>query len=160
MSEYKSPWTFVIDTDGKAWVGNFEREMCAYCTGMIGQCEKGIEEANEFFNDFNLVGEEESPFFERVDCYVMDDSGCGRPASIYPGWKESAPGKTIYTGVAIFFYENPTDELISIMKERAYKFAEERPDQEKCGWIEKIEKINITGFRLIEQVVSETENAV
>lgn len=154
MSNYKAPWTFVIDTDGKAWVGNFERELCAYCTGMIGECEKGIEEANEFFNDFDLVGEEESLFFEKVNCYVMDEQGCGRPASI---WK--TPGNKRYSGVAIFFNKKPTDELISIMKERAYKFAEERPDRKKYEEM-KIEKINITGFRLIGQTVTEKESAV
>ncbi|KKL47922.1 hypothetical protein LCGC14_2330690 [marine sediment metagenome] len=153
MSEYAFAWAFLVDTDGKAWVGNFERELCAYCTGLVGGCEKGEEEAYLFQSDFGLESDEESPFFEKVNCYVMDDVGCGRPAAIW-----ISPGDKRYAAVAIFFYEKPTDELISIIKERAYKFAEERPDREK--YEEKIEKINITGFRLIEQTVTEKESAV
>ena len=37
-------YLFVIDTD--SYSGNFEREMCAYCTGQIGDCEVGIEHAD------------------------------------------------------------------------------------------------------------------
>lgn len=160
MSEYNAPWTFVIDTDGKAWVGNFERELCAYCTGMIGECGKGSDEAEQFFLDFNILSEDESPFVEAVN-YVMDDGGCERPVAIYPGGKGETPGKTTHTAVAIFFHEKPTDELIAIMKERAYRFAKERPDGEKFKDLGiRDEIINITGFRLIEQIVSKNESRI
>jgi hypothetical protein len=32
---------FVVDTD--TYAGNFEREMCAYITGQVGECEVGEE---------------------------------------------------------------------------------------------------------------------
>ena len=36
-------YLFVIDTD--IYAGNFERQMCAYITGQIGECEVGKENA-------------------------------------------------------------------------------------------------------------------
>ena len=159
MSEYKFDWAFIIETDGKAWVGNFERPMCAYCTGMVGQCDVGEEEAHLFFTDFGIESnpyDEGGPFEEYVNCNVMDDQGGARPAGI---WK--FPDKSGFTAVAIFFNEKPTDEQISIIKERAYKFAEERPDRKKYSTMtDKPEKINITGFRLIQQTVTEKEYVI
>ncbi|KKK83825.1 hypothetical protein LCGC14_2789530, partial [marine sediment metagenome] len=32
-------WIFIIDTD--SYAGNFEREMCAYITGRVGECGVG-----------------------------------------------------------------------------------------------------------------------
>jgi hypothetical protein len=32
-------YVFIIDTE--QYAGNFEREMCAYCTGILGDCEVG-----------------------------------------------------------------------------------------------------------------------
>ena len=39
-------YTIIIDTD--EYSGNFEREMCAYCTGQVGECEVGEEEQAVF----------------------------------------------------------------------------------------------------------------
>jgi hypothetical protein len=33
-------WLFIVDTD--SYAGNFERCMCAYMTGQIGECEVGL----------------------------------------------------------------------------------------------------------------------
>ena len=38
-----SAYEFIIDTE--QYSGNFERELCAYMTGQIGGCEKGLEDA-------------------------------------------------------------------------------------------------------------------
>ena len=43
-------WGFIIDTD--QYAGNFERELCAWTTGQIGECEVGKEYS--FVN--NLIG--------------------------------------------------------------------------------------------------------
>ena len=36
---------FIVDTD--SYAGNFEREMCAYMTGHIGECSVGEEYASD-----------------------------------------------------------------------------------------------------------------
>lgn len=43
-----SEYMVVIDAD--KYVGNFEREMTAYCVGAIGKCEVGEEYAEEILH--------------------------------------------------------------------------------------------------------------
>lgn len=142
-SLYCAPWIFVIDTD--QYAGNFERAMCAYCTGQIGECEVGSE-----FIDAKIA----SIFEDFVDCYVMDDHGCGRPTSIWPtGDPERKERKPAYNSVAIFFYQRPTSKQIDTMKVRAKEFAENRPDEEEMSWVKEKHPMEIKGFHLIYQSV-------
>lgn len=70
---------FVIDTD--TYAGNFERQLCAYITGVIGECEQGDREAEEFRKEHpDLVEQMEYELIRQVP----DDHGCRRPVSIYP----------------------------------------------------------------------------
>lgn len=152
-SAFAAPWVFIIDTD--QYAGNFEREMCAYCTGMIGQCEVGEAMLPFFEKDFEIDPDkfyEDNPFMEYVDIWVMDDHGCGRPASIWNGPSGGC------NSVAIFFQQEPTEELIKIMKERSSDFAKNRPDQKEYQKSSK--PMNILGFRMLKQVVTTTETTV
>jgi len=153
-SAFAAPWVFIIDTD--QYAGNFEREMCAYCTGTVGQCEVGEEMTILFGEDFNLVADnwdEDNPFMDYVDEWVMDDNGCGRPTSI---WR--SPSGDGCNSVAIFFQQEPTEELIKIMKERSSDFAKNRPDRKEY-W-EGDKPMKILGFRLLKQEVTTTELSV
>jgi len=70
---------FVIDTN--MYAGNFEREMCAYMTGQLGECGVGEEEAAAFEEEFD------EDLRERMDDLIgseCDDRGCTRPVKIYP----------------------------------------------------------------------------
>lgn len=79
-----APWLFVIDTENYA--GNFERELCAYITGRVGECGVGDDMAELFKQE---VGE---PFENVVE--EGDEHGCYRPATIYPslGWYNDGMG--------------------------------------------------------------------
>lgn len=148
-TEFVAPWIFIIDTN--TYAGNFEREMCAYCTGMIGECEVGEEMTHLFEKDLELKinkYDEDHPFMDYIDDRIMHEDGCRRPTSI---WCNS---DNEYYSVAIFFYEEPTEEHIKIMKERAYKFSMDRPDQDYLG---NSNSIKILGFRLLKQEVTTTE---
>lgn len=77
--EQGSEWTFVIDTD--EYAGNFEREMCAYLTGILGECGVGEEMA--------AIARKELPKkilkeFEEIVAQVPDEHGCCRPVTIWP----------------------------------------------------------------------------
>lgn len=74
-----APFLFVIDTEDYA--GNFERPLCAYLTGRIGECEVGHKEAAAFMEETGL-----EPFENVTE--EPDDHGCHRPVTIYPtpGW--------------------------------------------------------------------------
>ena len=73
-----SRWIFIIDTD--QYAGNFEREMCAYITGHIGECEVGGEQAVCFKKETGLNPD---TFFNNV-LQVADEHGCHRPVEIQP----------------------------------------------------------------------------
>lgn len=77
---------FCVDTD--TYAGGFERELCAYMTGIIGECGVGEEAKRLFEKD----GHE--PLEDLVGAYVPDEHGCCRPAAIQPtpGWFNDGMG--------------------------------------------------------------------
>ena len=123
-------YTFVVETN--QYAGNFERKLCAYLTGTIGDCEVGDTEAKLFEEETGWHGLE-NPFDELIR-QEADDSGCRRPCAV---------GSPI-TEVEIYFEERPPDDLIELMKQRATAFG-------------KMRKIRIKGFRLVKKEIWETE---
>jgi len=79
-NEYTAPWIFIIDTD--SYSGNFERQMCAYATGSVGECGVGDEEAEMFFDETGFDGYNYS--FGNIIQPVADERGCRRPCYIWP----------------------------------------------------------------------------
>lgn len=100
----KQEYELHIETD--KYAGNFEREMCAYLTGVLGDCDVGEEEKY-------LYEEEESHEFELRQ--VPNDNGTRRPVTI--------SGKN-YNSLTIFLYEPLNDTEIEIIKRRLPIFAE------------------------------------
>ncbi len=68
-------YIFIIDTD--SYAGNFERYMCAYLTGKIGECGVGREMAKIFENDKIKIN------FNNIED-TADENGCYRPVEIQP----------------------------------------------------------------------------
>lgn len=149
---------FVIDTD--QYSGNFEREMCAYVTGAVGECRVGNKEADLFKEEVN-----DDQLTDKTLWVADDDSPCYRPASPWPspGRHNDGHGRHFddtvetdghkwpaYESVAIFFCEKPTAEDIASMKERAYKYVQYAYDTRR-DYQMHVPKINIKGFRLIAQ---------
>lgn len=123
----KEGFAVIIDTNDYA--GNFEREMTAFCTGIVGECEVGEEYID------HKIGE----LFDEAIQQVSDDNGCYRPceAVFYNGECSS---------VAIYFNEAPTHELTEIIKERAHLFNDVRKES---NWY-KDSNIKILGFRQVK----------
>lgn len=86
-------WIFIIDTD--SYAGNFERDMCAYVTGIIGDCEVGSEFAEMYNKEVNTDGLE-SVFTDYLERRA-DDHGCCRPTSLWPtkGWLSVGHDKAV-----------------------------------------------------------------
>ena len=61
-------WTFVIDTN--EYAGNFEREMCAWLTGQVGECDVGKEMAAVARAE---LGPKTTEYFENNIGMVADD---------------------------------------------------------------------------------------
>ena len=141
---------FVIDTN--RYAGEFEREMCAYATGQIGECGVGRVEAEKAKKE--ISAEVES--LEAIIRLVSDEHGCHRPVGVFPNPKYRNAGHEKYAlltknnqkrysypayfSVAIYFDKKPSNELIKIIKERAQKFAD---DQDPV--------IKIENFRFLEK---------
>lgn len=69
--------TVIIDTN--KYAGNFEREMCAYLTGQIGDCGFGIEIAEVESNEIEHLQE-----WSKIIRQEQDEHNCYRPCAIYP----------------------------------------------------------------------------
>ena len=141
----KTKWRFVIDTD--SYAGNFEREMCAYVTGVVGDCTTGEDFAAIYLQE---TKEEESQFLDYIE-QRPDEHGNFRPTSIY---KTKGPKKEPYNSVAIFFNKRPSDSMISLMKSRVEKFAEAKRNITPYN---KNFQLTIHKFRLIRVTTSEED---
>ena len=79
MNNNTASYTFVIDTD--QYAGNFERELCAYLTGIVGECGVGSE-----FKDIarKEIPEDLQEELDKIIAHVPDDEhGCSRPVIIW-----------------------------------------------------------------------------
>ncbi len=140
MTPPNAPYLLVIDTADYA--GNFERGLCAYCTGRVGECNVGTDMAKRFCEETGL-----EPFDNVMD--EADDHGCHRPVTMYPSGSKGGP----YNSVAISFESRPTHKQIALIKERAAAFAvlsERRYGNEPSA--PRISRI--VGFRLIRQIIT------
>ncbi len=141
-------YLFVIDTN--QYAGSFERPMCAYMTGIIGECEVGNKEAEQAKKEIPT----EIAVLEQLVEQVPDEHGCHRPVTILPNPRYGNDGKgkhqqltddnknkfqwPAYYSVAIYFHTQPSLNEIKLLKERAQKFAVK-------------EGITIEGFRFLEE---------
>lgn len=173
----KNVTSVVVAIDTDQYSGNFEREMCAFITGQIGECGVGlkfIDEAQEELSEIplNVVGDESiKTIHDWIDCHIaveMDDRRCSRPASIWPtpGRVNNGRGKHFneselkkescwagthwpaYESVAIFFNEVPPKEVLDVIAARAKYFAENRPDCKP--WQMEKTSLKILNIRVLE----------
>lgn len=91
----ESIWLFVVDTE--QFAGNFERQLCAYMTGCVGECGVGDTERDAFNLETQIpVGvdkyDERHPFHFVIN--ESDEHGCHRPCAIFPtpGWFNNGMG--------------------------------------------------------------------
>jgi hypothetical protein len=138
-------YVVVIETD--QYAGMFERQLCAYVTGVVGECEVGRDMSNLYYRDMDIEDDESSgksadqqSIFYGFIGDKQDDDGTWRPCSIWPNprYGVDADGKHALLdddnfeqynypanlGVAIFFNVEPTPEQRKIVSERANKFFE------------------------------------
>lgn len=178
-------WSIIIDTD--SYSGNFEREMAAFITGYETiRGEKFVHPIRRSFGfesrsyGANWDEANENPFVLLFVPWLGDHSeGWENPeiANICPtpGYGNNGYGQRMkvttpeekkhfpypaYQSVQIRCSEKPSEEVIAILKEWAYKFAE-RSKAEKPVWNTQtrrysfddpfchIQPLNIIGFRLI-----------
>ena len=109
-NEYNAPVILLVHTN--LYAGNFERELCAFVTGVVGECEVGDREAALFRKK---VGDEIADDLEDYVLKLPDDNGCYRPVAL---WR-NADGQA--NTVAIFFEEWPEDHA-QLLQERIQEY--------------------------------------
>lgn len=102
MEEYK----LIVRTN--SYAGNFERELCAFMIGIIGDCEVGVE----------FVEENITKRFENKVIQKQDSNGTYRPVSLERGNPNN---------IVIFFEDKLSDEDMIFLTARAIKFQNEKP---------------------------------
>jgi hypothetical protein len=139
---------FIVIVETNQYAGKFERELTAYCTGIVGECEVGRDMSNLFYRDMDISDDEEdapdplcadqkSVFYGFMGDR-QDDHGVWRPCSIWAnpryGCKHNGSYAVLtddnyrefnfpaFLGVAIFFEVKPHKQHIDIITERAKKF--------------------------------------
>jgi hypothetical protein len=129
---------YVIIVRTNQYAGNFERELCAHLTGIIGECEVGDDYVDEFI----------TAIFETTIAQIPDDNCCRRPVSLGGCIKTEG-----YNGndVVIWFDGKPTDEQIQIIKERSETF--NKIHITKYDWNKEI-KIYTIILREIEVIIN------
>lgn len=179
---------YILIVDTEEYAGNFEREMCAYMTGKIGDCEVGREEQKVFYEDIN---KDVAEWFDTNVGEFQDSHGVYRPVRLSPtpGWFSDGVGnyykeldynpqnvieqynKTqaeykkkfptsssvgfinsgsdivkypAYLSFEILFYEQPSDDLINLMAQRAYNAHKD---------VQRMPK-TVTAVRLIERTTT------
>ena len=146
-SKISQEWLFVITTD--QYAGNFEREMCAFITGMVGECGVGDEEAKQYYEQTNLVEVDYNWTGMDVESCCEDFNnpftnfvtnkydGCYRPVSINDENSKA---------MDIFFSQKPKEEMLVLMMNRAEQYVKQRTT-----------KTSIIGFSLLKQETTEIE---
>jgi len=110
---------------------NFEKELCAFVTGQIGECEAGI---NRRFYQSAEVREE---FEKRMERRLCDDGNWG-PVQTCP---------TDANAFELFFKEKPTQEMISHIHEACNEFADEKKEKNPMTV-----RISIESIKVIKEV--------
>lgn len=112
-----APYILLVHTN--KYSGNFERQLCAFMTGITGDCGVGSDEAKRFKEDMEEIGNDPDMFDDCLDSQ-SDDHGCYRPASIW-----NADGEEGYQTAAIFFFDLPDADQTVLLRDRAYEYAAE-----------------------------------
>lgn len=142
---------FVIDTD--IYAGHFERQMTAYITGKVGECEVGKEIADDYYVTKEL--EKYEDVFENILFYILDEYGTSRPCCI------NVDSNNKYNSVAIFFDEFPEDYILELLKNRAKSYNDYIDKKQKELGESSIYNYpkggNILGFRLLYETTIQKE---
>jgi hypothetical protein len=123
-------YIFVIDTE--QYAGNFNREMCAFVTGQIGDCTIGDDFAD-------MVPQDVSKRFRDIVAQTPDEHGCHRPVKMWAteGWFNHGMGGD--------FREGEEKQALEDYRKECLKYAEHKvhPNDREAHekrWKENAEK--------------------
>lgn len=110
---------------------NFEKELCAFVTGQIGECETGINRR------FYQSAEVREQFEKKMERRLCDDGNWG-PVQTSPADANS---------FELFFKEKPTQQMLDHIHEAINEFADEKKDKNPMTV-----RISIDNIKVIKEV--------
>jgi len=156
----------VIVVDTEEYSGNFERQMVAYITGLLGECGMGEKLAALAKKELPLPVLE---WFEEHVVMTSDEHGVHRPASISPtpGWyndgrgnhyRDTKKGRNLYKNkkhpayqsVEFVVYEWPPDHIVQFILDRTKYYCEHAPEVDNLVR----EPLTLTGVRFVRRAVA------
>lgn len=111
MRKEEIKYRVVISTN--TFATNFEKELCAFVTGQIGECKVGID--RRFYSSAEM-----RDIFEKAMERRLCDDGYWRPVQTSPKDVNS---------FELFFKERPTQQMMDHIREACDEFAEEKKDK-------------------------------
>ena len=133
-------YLFVIDTE--QYAGNFERMMCAYMTGSIGECEVGDKEKEIFEKEMGIKPDADGVLHDPFEFVIgrADDHGCSRPVTIYPtiGWFNNGLGGEFRDGEEV--------KALKHYHERCHEEAERLYVSSKDDWLARAKSVNLRKY--------------
>ena len=108
-------FAFVVDTE--QYAGNFERELCAYATGVVGECQVGEDEASLYAQE--QPGD--NPF-EDIILRLPDEHGCHRPVLTWPtpGWFNDGMGGHFRAGQKAEAQQHYQEQCLEYSRSKPY----------------------------------------
>ena len=122
---------YIIKIGTDKYAGNFERELCAYCTGITGDCDVGEEEA-KMFNEKYPKDEAENGMFQNIIQSRPDEHGC---------WRLVALCYDDTNAIDIYFCEQPSKEEVRVIELRAIEYCKQNDIKIKVFGLYKETKI-------------------
>ena len=132
---HEEPDSYVVIVDTEQYAGNFERDMVAFITGQVGECEVGQEQATTARTE---LAASTLAWFDNNTMQLPDDHGCHRPANLAPtpGWYNDGNGNhkkmkgdstkkpkhNAYLSVEMQFYRPLSFEIQQVIADRAVRF--------------------------------------
>lgn len=120
--------SYLLIVETNSYAGNFERELTAWSTGVVGECGVGNDEATEFLEAAAAMGYTVSdddglsflPFDDLMELRINvgNSALCMRPCSI----AKNEAGE--YNNVEMYLYRTPSEKDLAFIAFRINSFPE------------------------------------
>lgn len=146
-------YIFVIDTNNYA--GNFEREMCAFITGKVGDCNVGEKYA---IKANSVLTKEQQEWFEYFCAWLADENGINRPVNV---WSNPA---YFNDGWGNYYKNDATTDMNKVREKYIVEVVKHRTKQIETNLVainrdpekyEYLKEVNNT----INEIIEETKKA-
>ena len=123
-TETPLPIKYILCFDTNKYAGNFERDLTAYATGQIGECEVGDDQAELFYA---TVPQEDIDEIKDKILQESDENGCYRPCEIQltQGWVNDGMGNQYKQSKDV----EPTAEQVDTWRKLRRAYAQRMLDQ-------------------------------